>query len=135
MEFAGGKRGHQPHRVAAYGDTMGAKTQPGPMHHFTNKKGYDAIRATPDWCFRASQPVPPDHAFGAYFTTLGPDTPNLAYRIRVPRDKIEYMFAFESADDLIPLRGWRGAAIFFSRTDYTVTRNRQFHHGRRENQK
>jgi hypothetical protein len=60
-----------------------------------------------------------------------PETQNLAQRLRVPVSKIEYFFAFDDADDLIPLRGGRGHYIFYSPKDYTVVKNRQRSAGER----
>lgn len=88
-------------------------------HHYTDKKGYNGIRSTVVWCFYASQP-PCENPFGAYFTTLGPATKNLALRLRIPRMKLEYVFMFEDKADLLPLRGQRGEYIFYSPKDYLV---------------
>lgn len=69
------------------------------LFHFTDRQGYNGIRAEVDWCFKASPPPPPDHPRGAYFTTLSPRTANLAKRLRIPREKLEYVFAFlDNAD-------------------------------------
>ena len=101
------------------------------MNHFTDRQGYNGIRATAVWCFRASQP-PGDHLFGAYFTTLSPQTPNLALRLRIPHDKISHMFSFTDIGDLIALRGGRGRFVFYSPRDYEVGPDRQLHLGERE---
>lgn len=94
------------------------------MHHYTDKDGYNAIRATSPWHFRASPP-PGDHPVGAYFTTLPPGTPKLANRLRIPKSKLEYMFTFTDVGDLTALRGDRGEWIFYSPTDYFVDERRQ----------
>lgn len=94
------------------------------MNHFTDRDGYNAIRAVSPWHFRASQP-PGDHPFGAYFTTLEPGTPNLAKRLLIPKRKIEYLFSFDDLGDLKPLRGGRGEFIFYSPQDYDVDEGRQ----------
>ena len=44
------------------------------MFPFTDKPAYDDIAPQPDWLFKASQPPPAEHPFGAYFTTLEPAT-------------------------------------------------------------
>lgn len=98
------------------------------MNHFTNIDGYNAIRATSDWVFKAAQP-PGNHPFGAYFTTLVRGTPRLAKRLRVPASKLTHVFEFHDAGDLIPLAGGRGRFIFYSPIDYTVTVDRQVHSG------
>jgi hypothetical protein len=98
------------------------------MHHYTDKPGYNGIRSTPDWLFKASQP-PGDHPFGAYFTTYGPATKNLALRLRVPREKIEYVFVFRDVGDLIRLRGRRGDFILYSPGDYLVEGSRKIDSG------
>ena len=99
------------------------------MNHFTDKPGYDAISSQPIWCFKASVP-PGGHPEGAYFTTLAPGTPNLAMRLRIPRDKLAFLFQFADAGDLLPLRGGRGAYIFYSPNDYFVEPVRQQDRGR-----
>lgn len=94
------------------------------MIHYTDKDGYDSIRSQPTWRFKAPQP-PGDHPFGAYFTTLTPDTKNLAKRLGVPRRKLAYRFEFTDVGDLTPLPGDRGEYIFYSATDYDVLEDRQ----------
>lgn len=98
------------------------------MNHFTNKTGFNAISSQTDWWFLASQP-PADHPKGAYFTTLTPETPNLAVRLRIPREKLEFVFQFGGAGDLRPLDGGRGTYIFYSPMDYRVAEERQEHKG------
>lgn len=104
------------------------------IHHYTNKTAYNAIRAQVDWCFLAGKPSARQHEIGAYFTDLGPATPNLAYRIRVPREKLEFVFSFINVGDLEPLKGQRGKHIYFSRVDYVVPKERQLYCGQREGQ-
>ena len=99
------------------------------MNHFTNKAGWKGIRSAPTWLFRAADPPPEEHPFGAYFTTLPRSTPRLAMRLRVPRTKIEYVFEFQDAGDLRPLRGFRGAYVFYSPEDYPVSPERQGYDG------
>lgn len=98
------------------------------MNHFTDDGGFKAICSQPDWRFRASQP-PGDHPRGAYFTTLAPETPNLAARLRISRAKVAYVFQFVDGGDLKALRGDRGEFIFYSPEDYTVTESRHIHKG------
>ncbi len=98
------------------------------MNHFTDKAGYTAISSQADWCFKASQP-PCSNPRGAYFTTLPPETPNLANRLRIPRAKLAFRFQFTDAGDLTPLRGGRGAYIRHSPGDYVVSAVRQEYHG------
>ena len=87
----------------------------------------------PDWRFKASQPPgAASHPFGAYFTTLPPDTKNLTIRLRIPRVKTEYLFSFVDAKDLIPIDGDRGEFIFYSPADYFVVQDRQEFHGKSE---
>jgi hypothetical protein len=101
------------------------------VNHFTDRKGYNGIRATSDWRFKASQPPnPASHPLGAYFTTLPPDTKNLTIRLRIPRAKTEFLFSFADAGDLAPLDGDRGEFIFYSSVDYVVVQDRQVFHGR-----
>jgi len=98
------------------------------VNHFTDVDGYNAIRAQPIWRFLASKP-PGDHPRGAYFTTLGADTPNLANRLRIPRGKLAYVFSFADAGDLQAITGDRGRWIFYSADDYEVSEARQELHG------
>jgi hypothetical protein len=100
------------------------------LFHYTDEEGYKGIGSRPDWVFRASQP-PGDHPRGAYFTNLGPATANLAKRLRMPRQKTEFLFCFRDQSDLRPLPGGRGQFIFHSRGDYVVVRDRQVFHGSR----
>ncbi len=100
------------------------------MNHFTDLRGFNGIRAVPIWRFLAAQPPGP-RPFGAYFTPLSPQTRNLARRLGLPKDKLEYVFSFTDRGDLIPLRGGRGAYVFYSRTDYEVEPDRQTYHGKR----
>ena len=101
------------------------------LFHFTDRDGYNGIRAAVTWRFRASQP-PGDHPFGAYFTTLPPGTRRLAYRLRIPVAKTEFVFAFRDAGDLQPLPGGRGDAIVYSPRDYEVAPDRQVDLGESE---
>jgi len=94
------------------------------MNHFTNRDGYMAISSQPTWLFKAAQP-PGDHPFGAYFTTLDTTAPGLAARLRIPREKLAYIFSFNPPGELQPLPGGRGDYIFFSPTDYPVPRAAQ----------
>jgi hypothetical protein len=100
------------------------------MNHFTDKKGYNAIRATVAWCFKAQRQRSKTKPFGAYFTTLMPTVPNLAKRLRLRRRKCEFVFMFVDAEDLTPLPGPRGKGVFYSPTDYFVAPERQPHAGK-----
>lgn len=95
------------------------------MNHYTDAVGHKAIRALPVWHFRAGTPRTPTRERGCYFTTLTPDTRNLAQRIRVSREKTQFLFSFDDAGDLQPIAGGRGAYIFWSRNDYLVAEDRQ----------
>jgi len=101
------------------------------MLHYTNKPGWNAIRSQVDWTFKI-HPPPTDHPEAAYFTTLEPNTVNLANRLRIPKEKIEYVFCFEDAEDLLPIEGDRGAYVFYSPSNYIVVQSRQNDHGRRD---
>jgi len=89
------------------------------MFHYMDRDGFNAIRSRPDWLFKAFKP-PAEHPPGAYFTTLGRDTRNLAQRLGIPKSKTEFYFEFTDAGDLQPLRGDRGEFIFYSPVDYEV---------------
>jgi len=99
------------------------------MNHFTDTRGYNGIRASPVWRFRAAQP-PGEHPYGAYFTTLSAKTPNLAKRLGIPKSKLEYLFAFTDDGDLTPLPGARGKVVFYSATDYEVVPEQQTYCGK-----
>lgn len=96
------------------------------MYHYTDKEGYNAIRAGVEWRFRIGRPpkLDPEHPPAAYFTTLGPCESNLE-RLRIPAEKRQYVFTFADSGDLIPLRGGKGRYILFSTADYVVARDRQ----------
>lgn len=98
------------------------------VNHFTNDVGHKAISSQETWHFKASQP-PGDHPFGAYFTTLSPTTRGLAARLRIPREKVAYVFTFSESTALLPLRGGRGEYVFYSPTDYEVPPGLQGSHG------
>ena len=115
---------------AAIDERRGEPTRPRRMYHYTDRAGYNSIRAMIEWRFRAGQPIPRGHPFGAYFTPLGPETPKAKLRMLfVPERKREFVFAFEDLGDLIPLRGGRGLYVVYSPEDYVVERSRQLDHG------
>lgn len=89
------------------------------MLHYTDQEGWNAIRSQVDWLFRAYQP-PGNHPLGAYFTTLPPNTPNLAKKLRIPRRKLEFVFCFLRNDGLLQLPGGRGDYVWYSPSDYLV---------------
>jgi hypothetical protein len=99
------------------------------LYHYTDKDGYNAIRASSPWHFRAERP-PGDHPLGAYFTCQQPSTPKLAKRLQIPVRKLEYVFAFEDKGDLKQLRGDRGKQILYSPEDYYVESERQLYCGK-----
>src|SRR2546426_5749962 len=87
------------------------------IFHYTDHEGFNAIKASPTWIFRAGKPAG-DHEFGAYFTTYVPPRP--LYKLGLPKEKQEYVFCFKDAGDLTPIRGGRGAYIIYSKADYSV---------------
>jgi hypothetical protein len=100
------------------------------MFHYTDKAGWNAIRSQVVWLFKISQPKDPDRPRGAYFTDMGPSPQNLRVlhkKIRVPREKQEYVFQFKETDGLTQLNNGTGRdkRIFFSPVDYPVTQDRQ----------
>jgi len=100
------------------------------MFHYTDKVGWNAIRSQVTWVFKTSQPKDPDRPKGAYFTDIEPSAVNLRVlykKIRVPREKQEYVFWFTGADGLTQLNNGTGRdkRIFFSPTDYEVANERQ----------
>jgi hypothetical protein len=98
------------------------------MFHYTDRAGHKAISAHPVWTFKAAKP-PGDRPIGAYFTTLDPNSPTLAKRLRIPKRKLEYVFSFSGVAGLKPLEGDRGRYVFWSPTDYNVPKSRHVYHG------
>jgi hypothetical protein len=98
------------------------------LFHYTDQPAYNAIRSQVVWHFVAAQP-PGQHPFGAYFTTLGRTTRNLAQKLRIPKAKIAFFFELDDLGDLAPLPGGRGQFIVYSLTDYDVDQTRQIDHG------
>lgn len=98
------------------------------LFHYTEQNAYNAIRSQAVWHFLASQP-PGNHPFGAYFTSHGRTTKNLAQRLRIPKSKLACFFEFSDAGDLIPLPGGRGRYVLYSSVDYDVNPARQIDHG------
>jgi hypothetical protein len=94
------------------------------MNHFTDRKGYNAIRAVSPWRFRARRQRG-GQPFGAYFTTLELSDPNFFLRVRIPVKKRKFVFRFADVGDLARLPGPRGWFVFFSPTDYFVAKPRQ----------
>ena len=99
------------------------------MNHFTNRIGYNAIRAASPWRFRA-RPQRAAQPFGAYFTTLGLDDPNFFLRVRIPVRKRRFVFQFVDVGDLRPFPGPRGRFVLYSPADYFVSSPRQLYAGR-----
>ena len=97
------------------------------MNHFTNKKGWKAIRAVSPWCFQARKQRG-GRPTGAYFTTLDAKHPNFFRITRVPKKKQVFVFQFVDIGDLTPRRGRLGKFVFYSPTDYFVA---EFHQGKK----
>jgi hypothetical protein len=100
--------------------------------HYTNKEGWNGIRAQRTWKFNVKQPPDPDRPQGAYFTDIEPKEDNLRTlykRLRVPKTKQEYVFWFVGRTGLTQLFGGRGRdkRIFFSPVCYPVSEDRQRH--------
>ena len=64
------------------------------IYHYTDEEGFKAIRSQKTWVFKASRPPGNHPGEGAYFTSLEPGTLNLAKRLRIPRDKVSFVFCF-----------------------------------------
>lgn len=103
------------------------------MFHYTNDKGYKAIRSQVVWLFKAMKP-PCDHPKAAYFTTLPPGTKNLSKRlfVRGSAEKIQFVFSFSGGETLPRLPGGRGDHVHYSTEDYPVDQTRQVFHGETE---
>jgi hypothetical protein len=98
------------------------------LFHYTDKDGWNGIRAMPAWRFRANKPPGP-HPFGSYFTNLDETTPYLATRLCIPKRKLSHSFVFHDVGDLKQLAGGRGRYVFYSVEDYQVEEWRQSRHG------
>ena len=101
---------------------------------YTNQLGWNAIRAQSYWRFLASRPNDPDRPRGAYFTDIEPSAVNLRLlhkKIRVPREKREYVFWFTGRESLIQLFGGTGRDryIYFSPIDYVIRDEARKKHG------
>ena len=99
------------------------------VFHYTEKSGWNAVRAQSVWRFKPSQPKDPGRPFGVYFTDIEPSEANLRTlykRIRVPKVKQEYILWFLGTLGLEQLNGGRGRdrRIFFAGIDYDVTEER-----------
>lgn len=104
------------------------------IYHFTDKRGWNAIRSQVIWTFRAAQPLAADRPFGAYFTDIGPTRESLRTlhkKLRIPRRKQEFVFQFAGADGLLQYNGGQGRDkhIYYSPTDYQVEVKRQTFEG------
>jgi hypothetical protein len=70
------------------------------VFHYTDKAGWNAIRSQRTWRFVAAQPNGRNRPFGAYFTDIAPTAESLRTlhkRLRVPKVKQEFVFAFEGS--------------------------------------
>jgi hypothetical protein len=107
------------------------------VFHYTDRDGWNGIRAQKVWLFMATQPKDPDRPVGAYFTDIPPTEENLRTlhkRIRVPRVKQQYLFWFEGAQGLVRHNHSRGRdkRIYYSPGDYAVAEERQRGQGETE---
>jgi hypothetical protein len=98
------------------------------VNHFTDRKGYLAVRAVSPWRFRA-HPQRGGQPFGAYFTTLELSAVNFFRKVRLPVRKRRFVFRFVDAGDLLPYPGPRGRYVFYSPADYFVAPPRQQYAG------
>jgi hypothetical protein len=99
------------------------------VYHYTDKEGYNAVRASPVWVFKIHQPPKKENPVAAYFSKLAPDTLLLAAKLRVGKKKIEFVFEFDDAGDLKPLSPRRELHILLSTQDYRVDVERQRYDG------
>jgi len=101
-----------------------------PMNHYTDRNGYNGIRAVSPWRFRAGRQRMKSKPYGAYFTTLIPTDANFVRRVRLPKAKRQFRFSFKDVGDLVPLPGPGGKWVCYSPTDYLVSESRQLFCGR-----
>lgn len=99
----------------------------GVFYHYTDRKGYNSLRAGVAWTFKIHQPPPRDsnHPIGAYFSTLPPWSKRLCQQLKIPKEKTEFVFAFQGGVGLSPLQGGKGDRIYYSEVDYVVEKPRQ----------
>ena len=107
------------------------------IFHYTDKKGWNGIRAQKVWRFDAAQPKDPDRPFGAYFTDIPPSDESLRTlhkRLRVPKEKQQYLFWLSDTIDLKQHNGGSGRdrRIYYSPIDYFVDEQRQQGEGETE---
>lgn len=81
------------------------------IYHYTNRSSFNVIHSQQTWTFLASRP-PGEHPMGAYFTNLDQDTPLLARKLGIPREKLEFVLCFADVHDLRPLRGEPARQIY-----------------------
>ena len=98
------------------------------VFHYTNREGYNGIQGTV-WSFHARKQRVDKKPYGAYFTRLRPGSSNFVRRLRLPKSKRKFVFAFLDVQDLTELRGDGGEYILYSPTDYEVIRPRQRYFG------
>ena len=104
------------------------------MFHYTDRDGWNSIRSQVTWRFKAGKPKAADRPAGAYFTDIEPSAVNLRVlykKIRVPREKQEYVFWFDGNEGLTQLNDGMGRdkRIYYSPVDYLVGPDRQRHDG------
>ena len=103
--------------------------------HYTDKDGWNAIRAQKTWRFKVSQPKDPSRPAGVYFTDIEPTEANLRVlykKLRVPKIKQDYIFWFTKTEGLSQLNDGRGRDrhIFFSAVAYEVESDDQGYQGK-----
>jgi len=98
--------------------------------HYTDKKGWNAIRSQLEWKLLAIQPKHSERPVGASFTNIEPTRQNLktlCKRLRIPKAKQEYVFWFTERTGLIQHNDGHGRDkfIFYSPVEYHVEKGRQ----------
>jgi len=103
--------------------------------HYTDKDGWNAVRAQQTWRFKVSQPKDPSRPAGVYFTDIEPTEANLRVlhkKLRVPKIKQEYIFWFTKTEGLVQLHDGLGRDrhIFFSEVDFDIEPPHQKYQGK-----
>lgn len=106
--------------------------------HYTDKDGYNGIKAQKQWHFLPAQPQARDRPKGVYFTDISPAPENLRTlfkRLRIPKVKQGYVFSFVGREGLTHLNKGRGRDrfILFSAEEYVVGELRQRYAGTTDN--
>lgn len=102
------------------------------VYHYTDKKGYNAVKSGNPYIFKASKPKY-GNPKAAYFTTLSPEElspKDYKAKLGLTKAKSEYFFEMDvDSSKLKDLKGGRGQYIKYSPDDLEVPRDKVTRHG------